>query len=73
MNSKQPLKYFVGIDISKNSFDATLINEAQKKLFYQKFSMDKKGFVSFLKELKKFDKTLIKITVESTGVYFINL
>ena len=31
MNSKQQKKYFVGIDISKNSFDATMIDEDQKK------------------------------------------
>lgn len=72
MNSNQK-KYFVGIDISKSSFDATLIDEQQKKLFYQKFSMDKTGFKSFLRKLKIFDKSLIQITVESTGVYFISL
>jgi hypothetical protein len=44
MDSKQHLKYFVGIDISKNSFDATMIDEDQKKLFYQKFSMNIEGF-----------------------------
>ncbi len=73
MNSEQQKKYFVGIDISKNSFDATLIDMQQKKLFYQKFEMNKNGFKSFLQKLKKFDKTLIQITVESTGVYFISL
>ncbi len=73
MDSKQNFKYFVGIDISKNSFDATIIDEDQKKLFYQKFSMNIEGFKNFVKNLKKFDKTMIKITAESTGVYFVNL
>ena len=41
MNSNQQKKYSVGIDISKDSFDATLIDENQKKLFYQKFLMNK--------------------------------
>ena len=73
MNSEQQKKYFVGIDISKDSFDATLIDEFQKKLFYQKFTMDKNGFKSFLQKLEKFDKVLLQITVESTGVYFVSL
>jgi len=73
MNSKQRKKYFVGIDISKDSFDATLIDEFQKKLFYQKFTMDKSGFKSFLQKIERFDKTLLQITVESTGVYFVSL
>jgi len=72
MNSNQK-KYFVGIDISKNSFDATLIDMHQKKLFYQNFSMDKVGFNALLTKLKPFNKPSIQITVESTGVYFISL
>ncbi len=73
MNSEQRKKYFVGIDISKDSFDATLIDEFQKKLFYQKFEMNKSGFKSFLQKLERFDKALLQITVESTGVYFVSL
>jgi len=73
MNSEQQKKYFVGIDISKDSFDATLIDEFQKKLFYQKFSMDKNGFKLFLQKLENFDKASLQITVESTGVYFVSL
>ncbi len=73
MNPEQQKKYFVGIDISKDSFDATLIDEYQKKLFYQKFEMNKNGFKSFLQKLEKFDKALLQITVESTGVYFVSL
>ena len=72
MNSNQK-KYFVGIDISKGSFDATLINLQQKKLFYNNFPMNKAGFTAFLMKLKPFDKLSIQITVESTGVYFISL
>lgn len=73
MNSEQRKKYFVGIDISKDSFDATLIDQFQKKLFYQKFEMNKSGFKSFLHKLARFDKALLQITVESTGVYFVSL
>jgi len=73
MNSEQQKRYFVGIDISKDSFDATLIDELQKKLFYQKYEMNKNGFKSFLNKLKNYDKTLLRITVESTSVYFVSL
>ena len=73
MNSNQQKKYSVGIDISKDSFDATLIDENQKKLFYQKFSMNKNGFESFLEKVEKIDKSLIQILMESTGIYYISL
>jgi len=73
MNSNKQKQYTVGIDISKDSFDATLIDQNQKKLFYQKFSMDKNGFESFLKKLTKFDKSLIQVLMESTGIYYFNL
>lgn len=39
MNPNQ--KKIAGINISKSSFDATLINMQQTKLFYQDFSMAK--------------------------------
>ena len=65
-------KNFIGIDISKSTFDVYFIKEgeSQKNCFSQ-FSNDKKGFISFFKWLKKekidFEQTLF--CMEHTGIY----
>ncbi len=66
-------KYFIGIDISKRTFDATMIDQKQAKIFYKKFPMDKEGFSDFLDLINNIEKETIQITVESTGIYFVNI
>mgnify|MGYP006286786499 CR=1 FL=1 len=74
MNKLQKIKkYFVGIDISKNFFDFTIIDQFGHKLLYKNFDMNKIGFRSFHGILKKYEKSSVQITIESTGIYFYNL
>lgn len=72
LNTKSK-NYFIGIDISKNSFDATMLDADQNKIFYSDFNMNIEGFEAFIGKLKPFNTSSIQITVESTGIYFFNL
>ena len=65
-------KYFLGIDISKDSFDVTLL-EANKQLFHNKFNMDIKGFNDLLQSLSLYPKDKLLIAMESTGIYHLPL
>jgi len=44
--------HFVGIDVSKDTLDFAVVL-ANKVLFHQQVSNDKKGITQFLKELRK--------------------
>ncbi len=76
MSSPSPFKeYFVGIDVSKLHFDASVImvtdyhlkSEARSK----RFNMDKKGLCAFFKWLTKQDATYQNtyVLMENTGLY----
>jgi transposase len=65
-------KYFLGIDISKDSFDVTLL-KANKQLFHSKFDMDIKGFNDLLQSLASYPQDTLLITMESTGIYHLPL
>lgn len=65
-------KNFIGIDVSKEYFDAVLLLENQKdKPIHNQFVNDYNGIKSFCKWLKKFRATSIDslICMEHTGVY----
>ncbi|MCM8773085.1 MAG: IS110 family transposase [Candidatus Omnitrophica bacterium] len=64
-------KYFIGIDVSKDSFVVSCKNE--KFVFEnRKFNMDKDGFCLADDVLKNFKKESI-IGIEATGIYHFNL
>jgi len=66
-------KLFVGIDVSKNSFDVCSINEEEKVVFNDKLNIDHNGFNNLLSKLKeyKIDDTII--VMESTAIYHLTL
>ena len=64
-------RYFIGIDISKETFYASLLDTPQKKYFSEEFSNNIAGFDAFLlwaqEEKVSIDEVLI--CMEATGVY----
>ena len=65
--------HFLGIDVSKSSFDACLINEQEEIIFNEKFNMDVNGFNELLDSLNDFNRDQILVVLESTSIYHINL
>ena len=73
--SKTSFSGFLGIDISKDKFDAYCIDVNGEKHFYLSCPMDRKGFeklVSHLKALPILQENLL-IGMESTACYHMNL
>jgi len=64
---------FVGIDISKNFFNVSIVNRRGEEIKRFKFDMDIYHFNKLLEELNKFNKKSIIIGMESSGVYHMNL
>lgn len=66
--------YYVGIDISKYKHDFCIISNAGEVIVENSFfENNKKGFQSFLKQLKPYNKQDIQIAFEATGHYSVNL
>ena len=66
--------YYVGIDISKYKHDFCIISNAGEVIVENSsFENNKKGFQSFLDQLKPYNKTDIHIAFEATGHYSLNL
>lgn len=65
---------FVGIDISKNSFDIAVVNSYNSVILKnRKFPMTQDGFLQFLNILSKYDSSTTLIAMEATGCYHFNL
>jgi transposase len=64
---------FVGIDISKNFFNVSIVNRRGEEIKRFKFDMDIYHFNKLLEELNKFNKKSIIVGMESSGVYHMNL
>jgi transposase len=64
-------KQFVGIDISKKTFDATLIKNLPVVAVHHCFPQTKDGFTAFVQWLIKNDTDLsqVLICMEHTGIY----
>lgn len=65
-------KFYLGIDISKETFDATFLNSIEKKYVHMQFVNDETGFDKLNKWLKKdknFSYSETLICMEHTGVY----
>ena len=66
--------YYVGIDISKYKHDFCIIsNTGEVIVENSSFENNKKGFQSFLDQLKPYNKQDVQIAFEATGHYSLNL
>ena len=66
------MSFFVGVDVSKEKFDACCIDEQGGKVFTLTCSMDREGFEELIVRLPK-DKTSFLLGMESTASYHIPL
>jgi len=66
-------KYFLGIDISKDSFDFSFTDETEKVLYKDHYQMDITDFTKLSEYLSPFSKDEILIVMEATGIYHLNL
>ena len=66
--------YYIGIDISKYKHDFCIIgNTGEVIVENSSFENNKKGFQSFLDQLKPYNKQDVQIAFEATGHYSLNL
>jgi transposase len=75
MDERQQFRWFLGIDVSKETFDACCIPSHGERLFNLSASMDRKGFEGLIKQLSVLSITQESVLVgmESTACYHINL
>ena len=75
MDERDRFGWFLGIDISKETFDGCCINSQGEKLFSLSTSMDRKGFEELIKQLSSlsFHQESILMGMESTACYHLNL
>lgn len=75
VSERVPLNLFLGIDISKEKFDACCIGSNGEKRFRMSASMSREGFEELLMQVSSLTKTKesVLIGMESTACYHINL
>lgn len=66
-------KHFLGIDISKDSFDFALLDNKAKSVLNDKLSMSKDGFNTLKEYLSSHDKDEVLFILESTSIYHLPL
>ena len=66
-------KYFLGIDISKDSFDFSFTDETEKVLCKDHYQMDMTDFTKLSAYLSPFSKDEILIVIEATCIYHLSL
>ena len=66
-------KYFLGIDISKDSFDFCFTDETENVLYKDHYQMDMTDFTKLSEYLAPFSNDEILIVMEATGIYHLNL
>jgi transposase len=71
--SRSPIQGFVGIDVSKDKFDACGIREDGAKLFQFSAPMDRNGFEKLKSHLSSVPMGSVLIGMESTASYHVNL
>ena len=64
---------FCGIDISKDSFDITVLSVNGEVKLQDKLSMDRDGFDTLLKYLSSYPKEELLVAMEATGIYHLPL
>lgn len=75
MAEKERFGWFLGIDVSKETFDACCINSKRERFFNLSASMDRKGFEELIKQLSTLSipQESVLVGMESTACYHINL
>jgi transposase len=75
MEERQQFRWFLGIDISKETFDACCIASHGDRLFNLSASMDRKGFEELIKQISALSipRDPVLVGMESTACYHINL
>ena len=75
MEETQRFRGFLGIDVSKETFDASCINTKGERLFSLSSSMNRKGFEEIIKELSSLSipPESVLMGMESTACYHVNL
>jgi len=71
--ARRPIQGFVGIDVSKDKFDACGIREDGAKLFQFSATMDRNGFEKLKSHLSSVPMGSVLIGMESTASYHVNL
>jgi transposase len=68
-------RFFVGVDISKDSFSAAGLDVQGNELFAKSYPMDFEGFREFLGIISSHSEDLsgVWVAMESTGCYHVNL
>jgi len=61
-------KYFLGIDISKDSFDFSFTNETEKVLYKYHYQMDITDFTKLGEYLSSFSKDEILIVIPNNSI-----
>ena len=64
---------FLGIDISKDSFDITLLESSGEIKLQEKLLMDRDGFDTLLEYLSSCSKDKLLVSMEATGIYHLPL
>jgi len=75
MDERQRFRGFLGIDVSKETFDACCIPSHGERLFNLSASMDRKGFEELIKQLSTLSipRDSVLVGMESTACYHITL
>ena len=75
MDARERFGWFLGIDISKETFDACCINSQGDRVFSISTSMDRKGFEELIKRLSSLSvsQESVLVGMESTACYHLNL
>ena len=64
---------FCGIDVSKDSFDITLLESSGEVKLQEKLTMDRDGFNALLEHLSSYSKEKLLVSMEATGIYHLPL
>jgi len=75
MDERQQFRWFLGIDVSKETFDACCIPSRGERLFNLSASMDRKGFEELIKQLSALSipRESVLVGMESTACYHVTL
>jgi len=66
-------KQFIGVDISKDSFDVTLLERSGEIKLEVKLTMDREGFDTLLGYPSSYSKEELFVAMEATGIYHLPL
>jgi len=75
MDETQRFRWFLGIDVFKETFDGCCINMKRERLFSLSTSMNRKGFGELIKQLSglSVSQESALVGMESTACYHVNL